>query len=107
MGRTAQNFGDTFHLSQEMTSRIIDGKSVATLEFRAWYEKHPDAMLPKLLWPAKLSTPLAMQADLHKRFPGGYVPLTADGKSIADYLEWKYAERRATENQNSTSSTKG
>lgn len=90
VGRTAQNFGDTFHLVKTIGAAVPP--KPAELEFRAYYEDHADDKLgPKFLWPAKLSVAMARVGELHKAFPGGFVRLTPE-KTMTQYLDWKWKE---------------
>jgi hypothetical protein len=93
VARTAMKFGDTFHLVT-VTSAAPDPKTRQNnlvTEFRAYYQNHPDEVLNRMLWPAKLSLPLDRVEELKKRFPGGFVPLgLKDG--INRYMEFKLGE---------------
>ena len=87
VSKSAKKFGDTFHFAKLMSAARPGAPPV--LERRAYYEDHPDDVLNKLLWPAKLSLPLSRVADLRKRFPGSYVPLTLD-QGMTAWMEFKY-----------------
>lgn len=93
VARTARKFGEYLHLTvnNSYTSRKdASGKVLSELvqDYRAWYVPHPDDVLTKMLWPAKLALPLKLMAEMHRDFPGGYIPLEL-GAGVTKYLEWK------------------
>lgn len=93
---TAQAFGDTLHYVRVAKAGGAPS-SPSSWEFRAYYESHPDDLLPRMTWPAKLSLPLGRVGELRKRFPGGFVPLGTDpGKGMDAYLEFKYGGAKAS-----------
>lgn len=85
VGRTVKKFGDTLHL----TKMVVNGK----LERRAYYEDHADEDLPKKLWPTNTRVKLEDTLALAKKFPGGFIPLTAE-KGLREYFDFKYGERK-------------
>lgn len=48
---------------------------------RAWFERHPDAELPKMFWPAKLGLTPELTAAMYSYFEDGYMPLIMDMKT--------------------------
>lgn len=87
--RTSQKFGHTLHLTVETSFKAntqTKGQDVVR-EFKAWFVSHPDDVLTKMKWPAKVSLPLERSRELLKRFPGGYFPLTSQGIGVfLDFL---------------------
>jgi hypothetical protein len=67
-------------------------RKVQKLSGRMYYIEHPDAVSKTLSWPAKLSVPMKIQAQVERRWPDGYVPLLMDEdgnptSGIADLLD--------------------
>lgn len=91
VGRTAQCFGDTFHYTKALIRKLdpTTKKESLEMEFRAYYESHPDDVLTKMLWPAKLSLPLGKVAELRKAFPGGFIRLSPE-KGMEQFFDFKY-----------------
>jgi len=78
VGRTARKFGDTFHMttvSVPVPATMANGKPTFRVEYRAYYEPHADDVLTRMQWPAKISLSLNRVEEIHKKFPGGYIPL--------------------------------
>ena len=65
--------------------------STGGLVYKAWYEQHPDADLKKLMWPANPRNELSKVAEWHKRFPGGFVPLSPEA-GLEKFFEFKYGK---------------
>lgn len=86
VGRTTLKFGHSFHLTINTGFSGDKNNPKVIRDFRAWFVSHPDEILTKMQWPAKVSLPIAKSAKLLERFPGGYIPLT--GKSMVQYLEF-------------------
>lgn len=83
VGGTGKKFMDTFHLTKE--------RHGTSLAWKAWYEDHPDDVLKTSSWRAKLSLPLTKSEELHKRFPGGFIPLSV-GSGLEAYLDLKFGK---------------
>lgn len=90
--KTAQKFGDTFHLVQvqEQVPAVAGKPATTQASYRAYYEKHPDSVLTRMNWPAKLSLPLSRVLELRGRFPGGFVPLKLTG-GMGEFLDFKHS----------------
>lgn len=48
---------------------------------RAWFERHPDAEMPKMFWPAKLGLNPKLTGAMYSLFEDGYMPLIMDMKT--------------------------
>jgi hypothetical protein len=81
--RTPQKFGHTFHLTVD--TKFTADKKVQR-EFRAWFVQHPDEVLTKMNWPAKVSLSSVQSGALLGKFPGGFIPL--NGAGIEQFLEF-------------------
>lgn len=86
VSKTAKKFGDTFHLMNEFD------KEKRTVEYRAYYRDHPDAVLSNMIWPCKISFPLHRSEELSKTFPGGFVPLTPKKGGLEKFWDLKYKD---------------
>jgi hypothetical protein len=86
VGRTVRKFGETFHLVK------VEGRG-GGIERRAYYEDHPDDTLKAKLWPANTRVSLEEVAGLHKKFQGGFVPLTPEA-GLNKYFDYKYGEKK-------------
>jgi hypothetical protein len=96
--RTVQKFGHSFHLTSE-TSFVGDkGKQRVSREFRAWFVKHPDNVLTRMMWPTKVSLSVEASQSLLAKFPGGYMPLTLEAgiEQFPEFLQ-AWQERPAQE----------
>lgn len=83
VGGTGKKFMDTLHLTKE--------RKGTELLYKAWYEDHPDEALKTSMWRAKLSLPLEKNEQLHKMFPGGFIPLSSQG-GLERYLDLKFGK---------------
>lgn len=104
VGKTAMKFGDTFHFSKSIQDKPGPGKA-RELVYQAFYEDHPDEVLTRMVWPAKLSQPLANIPNLRKRFPGGFVPLSLTG-GMDQFFEFKYGPDPKKEEGNGQTASK-
>jgi hypothetical protein len=84
--KTVQKFGHSFHLTSETTFTTEKPPRIIR-EFKAWFVKHPDPVLTKLMWPTKISLTIPQSQELMKRFPGGFIPLTSE-KGIEQFFEF-------------------
>jgi hypothetical protein len=87
--KTVQKFGHSFHLTVETNFAAPKPPSttpVAVREFKAWFVSHPDSVLSKMQWPAKISLQPTEARELLRRFPGGYIPITNGNLGI--YLDF-------------------
>ena len=83
--KTTQKFGHSFHLTVETTpSKDARGGVSVLREFRAWFVSHPDDVLTKMKWPAKVSLPIERSVELLRKYPGGFIPLG----SLTSFLEF-------------------
>jgi len=76
--KTVQKFGHSFHLTSETSFTGDKNNQKIVREFRAWFVKHPDSVLTRMMWPTKISLSIERSQALLKRFPGGFIPLTLD-----------------------------
>lgn len=86
--RTVQKFGFAFHLTSET---FLDPKGLLPIrrEFRAWFVKHPDLVLSALSWPTKVGLEPSQSAELLRRFPKGFIPLSPEkGKGFSQFLKF-------------------
>jgi hypothetical protein len=74
--RTVQKFAHAFHLTSETSFTGDKNAPTITRAFRAWFVKHPDVVLTRMSWPTKISLDLEQSAELLRKFPGGFIPLT-------------------------------
>ncbi len=90
--KTTQKFGHSFHLTVGTSvKRDQKGGEMVSRDFRAWFVSHPDEVLTKMNWPAKVSLPIARAKDLLRKYPGGFLPLS-NGASMTEFLEFLAGE---------------
>jgi hypothetical protein len=66
-------FGTTLHLESFVTEKGRTGMC-------AYYQRHPDAEMGNLFWPAKLDCPLEKMAEVLEKWKHGFIPLEIDKK---------------------------
>lgn len=92
VGRTTECFGHAFHMDKELTP-TKDGFST---EHRAYFTTHPEPMVNKALWPAKVSLSLEVSDKLRQVYPKGFIPMAKDSSGawhgMEDYI--KFLETR-------------
>jgi hypothetical protein len=70
-----------------------DGLKITRTKVRVWYQRHPDAQYPNISYPAKITLPVEMLAQLEKEYPGGFFEPTTLG-GLDKFLE---SEARLTD----------
>lgn len=86
--KTTLKFGHSFHMTVDtQIQKDPKGAMNVSRDFRAWFVSHPDSVLTKMNWPAKVSLPIQRSKELLKKFPGGFLPLSGDG-SMVQFLEF-------------------
>lgn len=86
--KVGKNIGLLMHFDIENVTTKVDGRPVAGVEYRAYFQPHPDSEVGTLNYKAGSRVPLEKVPELLKKYPGGYVPLETD-KGLDEYLRFE------------------